>query len=73
LAELPYRKFIFYSLGSLAVFTAIYISLGFVFHGSISSLIEKTGSVGRIIFIVGMAVLTIGVSFFVWKKFKTND
>jgi len=70
LAELPYRKFIFYSIGSLSVFTAIYITLGFAFHNSISSLIDKTSSLGHIIFIVGMAILTIGISIFVWKKFK---
>jgi membrane protein DedA with SNARE-associated domain len=73
LSELPYRKFIFYSIGSLAVFTAIYISLGMVFHGSINSLIEKTSSAGRIIFIAGMVIITVGLSFFVWKKFKTDD
>jgi membrane protein DedA with SNARE-associated domain len=70
LSELPYRNFIFYSIGSLSVFTAIYISLGVVFHGSISSLIEKTSSLEHIIFIILMALITIGVSIFVWKKFK---
>jgi membrane protein DedA with SNARE-associated domain len=72
LSELPYRKFIFYSIGSLAVFTAIYISLGFIFHGSINSLIEKTSSAGRIIFIAGMVLMTVGVSFLVWRKLKSD-
>jgi len=62
LLKIPLKKFVLYDALSLSVFTSVYISLGVVFHTSLSGLISQTNSVGNIIFIsamVLMAVLTV--------------
>ncbi|HXB13395.1 MAG TPA: VTT domain-containing protein [Bacteroidia bacterium] len=62
LLKIPLPKFLLYDALSLCAFTTVYISLGFVFHESLSTLVTKTNSVTDIIFgsaMVLMAVFTV--------------
>jgi membrane protein DedA with SNARE-associated domain len=70
LAEIKFKKFISYSMISLAGFCTAYISLGYFFHRSISSLVKETNQLEHYIFFGLMITLTIILSIIVYRKFK---
>ena len=69
LTKIPFKKFILYDAIGLCVFTAIYISLGMLFHKSISSLVSETKFIGQIIFFAALIFITI-VSVIIVRRFK---
>jgi membrane protein DedA with SNARE-associated domain len=69
LQKIPFKKFILYDAIGLSIFTAIYISLGMLFHKSISSFVKETEIMGHIIFIAALIFMTIA-SIIVIRRFK---
>lgn len=57
--KITYWRFMLYDGGSLAVFTAIYIALGYFFHQSIGRVFTKVKSVQTIIFFA--VIIAIGI------------
>src|SRR5438876_3948816 len=70
LTELHFKKFVVYSMLSLALFCAVYISLGYAFSKSIETLLQGTGALTHYLFIGAMVALTIALSIIVSRKFK---
>jgi membrane protein DedA with SNARE-associated domain len=71
LLKIPFPKFLLYSVITLAIHAAIYISLGIIFHSSLSSLIEKSQTMGWIIFIAALIVMIV-LSFVIARKLKAK-
>jgi membrane-associated protein len=59
LMKVDYKKFVLYDLTGLSIFTTVYISLGIIFHRSLASLVEHTKSLGTIIFVGAMVLMTV--------------
>jgi membrane protein DedA with SNARE-associated domain len=72
LMKFPYRKFVVFDLVGLSIFTAVYISLGFVFHSSLSSLVDNAKTLGTIIFIAAMVLMTV-LSIIIVKKMNKKS
>jgi membrane protein DedA with SNARE-associated domain len=71
LLKIPFLRFIFYDTCGLCLFTTVYISLGYVFHKSLSSVISKTQSLTNIIFIASMVIMA-GLTIFFIRKMRGN-
>jgi len=71
LMKIPFPKFLLYSAITLAIHAAIYISLGVIFHNSLSSLIEKSQTMGWIIFIAALVVMVV-LSIVIARKLKAK-
>jgi membrane protein DedA with SNARE-associated domain len=71
LLKIPFKKFLLYDAISLCIFTIIYISLGFIFHKSLSSLLLQTKSLTDIIFISAMVLMTI-LTVVIIRKMRSN-
>jgi len=71
LLKIPYKRFILFDALSLGIFTAVYISLGIIFHSSLAPLISKAKTTGHIIFISAMVVMTFLTIFFI-RKLKSR-
>jgi len=69
LARLPFRRFILYNAAAQAFFITVYITLGFIFHKSLSSLLSKLGVYQHVIFI-GFLGFMVFMSFWIARKFK---
>jgi len=67
LSGAPFRNFIIYNSMSQAFFIAVYISIGLVFHSSLSSVLEKLGTYRHFVFI-GFVVLMVALSIVITKK-----
>jgi membrane protein DedA with SNARE-associated domain len=59
LLKLPFKRFLLYDSIGLCIFTSAYISIGLLFHTSLSTLLSKTQSLTNIIFIAAMILMTI--------------
>jgi membrane protein DedA with SNARE-associated domain len=68
LGKLPVKKFILYDTLGLSVFTALYISIGIIFHHNLEELISKVGIWQQIIFAAALIVAGGLVLFFLQKK-----
>jgi membrane-associated protein len=71
LMKIPFGRFLLYSVITLGIHAAVYISLGMIFHNSISSLIKKSQTMGWIIFISALVVMIV-LSFLVARKLKAK-
>lgn len=67
LSDAPFKKFIFYNSMAQAFFIAIYISIGLIFHKSLSSVLEKLGTYRHVAFI-GFVVIMVVLSIIITKK-----
>lgn len=72
LMKVDYRKFLLYDITGLSIFTTVYISLGIIFHRSLSSLVENTKSLGTIIFIGAMVLMTL-LSIFIVRRMNRKQ
>jgi membrane-associated protein len=70
--EISYKRFIRYDAMSLTLFTALYISLGLIFHKGLNSLMAKLESVQNLIFIITLGFLTVGIFIFVKRSRNLN-
>jgi membrane protein DedA with SNARE-associated domain len=71
LMKIPFPKFLLYSAITLGIHATVYISLGIIFHSSLSSLIEKSETMGWIIFIAALVVMVV-LSFVIARKLKAK-
>jgi len=69
-AEYSYKKFLLLDGAALVVFTAIYVSLGFIFYKSLSRLIKQVNGLQNIIFFGGIAMIAIIIIVFVIRRKK---
>jgi membrane-associated protein len=70
LAGLEFRRFILYNSMCLALFIAVYISLGVLFKKHISSFLAKVGTFEPIVFVIALAVLIVVSILIFWKLKK---
>jgi len=59
LMKFPYGKFLLFDVIGLGIFTTVYVSLGIIFHRSLSSLVDQAKTIGTIVFIVAMVIMTV--------------
>jgi membrane protein DedA with SNARE-associated domain len=71
--QIPYRRFIKYDTISLAVFTALYISIGVFFHKGLQAFIDKLGMLQNVIFFGAMLVVTVVIIMAVRKYRKESS
>ena len=67
-SDYSYKKFFLLDGSALAVFTAIYVSLGFFFYKSLHRLISKVNGLQNIIFFVGIAMVAVVIIVFVIRR-----
>ncbi|HTL81251.1 MAG TPA: DedA family protein [Bacteroidia bacterium] len=65
--KLPFRKFLLFDMIGLVLFTAIYLSIGIVFHRSLHAVFAEVETTQHIIFFSAMLVGAIVVIFFFRK------
>lgn len=70
--KLSFKSFLLYNSISMVAFTAIYLSLGFVFHESLDKISLKMKSVQHIIFIAAMIIIA-GVLFIIIRRKQKED
>ena len=68
--KLSFKKFLLYDSIALAIFTCVYLSLGFFFNRSLNILITKTKGLQSIIFFSAVFVIAVIIIFFVVKRKK---
>jgi membrane protein DedA with SNARE-associated domain len=70
--EIPFTRFLKYDSPALAIFTALYIALGFIFHQGLHVLIMKLESLQNIIF-ASFAVVASIVIFILVRKYRRKN
>jgi len=68
--KLSFKKFLLYDSAALAIFTTVYLSLGFIFNRSLNTVITKTKGLQPIIFFSSVFVIAVIVIYFVAKRKK---
>ena len=69
----PFRKFLLYDSIGLCLFTIVYLSLGFVFHASLSTIMAKMKGWQHVIFIVAIIVIAVIIMIFIRKRFRQKN
>jgi len=69
LSGLRARKFLVYDIISLSIFTSVYISIGIIFHTSLSALIKNVEKYQNVAF-AGILILMIIVTVLIMRKVK---
>jgi len=67
LSGAPFRNFIIYNSMAQSLFIAVYISIGLVFHSSLSSILKKMGAYQHVVFI-GFVVFMVALSILITSK-----
>ncbi len=70
LAEVKFKKFLSYSMISLAAFCAVYIPIGYFFSKSIGTLLKGATATEHYVFFGIMLVLTVVLSIVAFRKFR---
>jgi membrane protein DedA with SNARE-associated domain len=71
--KLSFKKFLLFNSISMVLFTAIYLSLGFVFHKSLNNLILKTKSAQYIIFIAAVVIIAVIITVIIIRIKRKKD
>ena len=71
--RLSFRKFLLFDAIALTAFTSVYLSLGVIFHKTLSSVIQKTKGLQNIIFFSAAAAIAGIIIFFVIKRKKEKN
>src|SRR5215831_14730402 len=68
--KLSFRKFLLFDGIGLSLFTIIYISIGYIFHASLASLMQKMKGWQYIIFIGALIIIAIIIMILIRKKYR---
>src|SRR5438876_9054962 len=67
-SKLSFGKFLLIDSLALSLFTAIYLSLGIIFHNSLSTLTKKMQSLQNIIFFSAVFAIAVVIIYFIIKR-----
>jgi membrane protein DedA with SNARE-associated domain len=68
--KLSFKRFLLLDAIALVVFTSLYLSLGIIFHESLTAIVRKTKELKNIIFFAAVFVMAAIIIFFVMKRNK---
>jgi membrane protein DedA with SNARE-associated domain len=71
--KVPYKKFLLFDALTLCFFISVYLSLGYLFHESLSSVIQKTKGLQNIIFFGFTFVVAVLMIFMVLQRKKKKS
>ena len=70
--KLSFKRFLLFDAMALSVITALYVSLGMIFHRSLAAVISKAEGLQNIIFFAAVFVIGFLILFFVARRKKKD-
>lgn len=71
--KLSFKRFLFYDSIPLALFTAIYVSLGYIFNESLQKIIRRAKGWQNIIFFAALLIIAVVIILFIRRRKKAKS